>query len=138
MSVNPFKSLVQKKSVEYALKKFPNKKIKHSKLNNLTYSDLKIQEYLKSSNIPPEDCKLVMNWRFHIARFGAIYGQQTQKCPLCEEHNDSQEDSFNTCPVIRQKVGNHCKYQEIFKEPSNEIIKVLTQIREAREYEADG
>ena len=73
-----------------------------------------------------------------MARFGANYGQPTQKCPLCEEHNDSQEDSFNTCPVIRQKVGDHCKYQEIFQQPTSEIIKGLKQIGEAREYEADG
>ena len=139
ISVNSFKSLVKKKSVEYALEKFQNKKIKHSKLDNLTYSDLKIQEYLKSSNIPPEDCKLVMQWRFHMARFGANYGQPTKKCPLCEEHDDSQEDSFNTCPVIKQKVGNHSiKYHEIFNQPNNEIIKVLKQVRKAREYEADG
>ena len=80
-----------------------------------------------------------MQWRFHMARFGANYGQPTKKCPLCEEHHDSQVDSFNTCPVIKQKVGKHCiKYQEIFNQPNNEIIKVLKQIRKAREYEADG
>ena len=73
-----------------------------------------------------------------MARFGANYGQPTQKCPLCEEHNDSQEESFNNCPVISQKVSNHLKYQEIYKQPTSEIIKVLKQFRKAREYEADG
>ena len=46
-----FKNLVKKKAKEYAFHKFMMKKLKHSKLDDLFYSKLDMQNYLKSNQL---------------------------------------------------------------------------------------
>ena len=53
MSRNSFKSLVKKKSNAAAIKYLNNLKSSHSKLDNLTYTTLEIQPYLKNKIIFP-------------------------------------------------------------------------------------
>ena len=55
MSENSLKSLVKKKSIEFALEKFLDMRSSHSKLDNITYNELKVQDYLKSSEISTEE-----------------------------------------------------------------------------------
>ena len=137
LSENALKSLVKKQSIEFALEKFLNMKSSHSKLDKITYNELKIQNYLKSSEIPTEESKVLMKWRLHMANFGGNYGQSEKKCPLCEEHLDNQEDCFKNCPVVAQKLGHSLKYEDIFIQPSSEIAKLLLKIQKLRECQAE-
>ena len=112
--------MVKKKIKDYALEKFLKGKEKHSKLDNVDYANLKIQEYLESSELSVEDCKFVMQWRLHMAKFGANYGDSNKKCPICGSHTDSQEEIFKNCEKIK-KITNSCVYEDIFKKPTKEL-----------------
>ena len=128
-----FKTMVNKKTKEYALDKFITMKIPHSKLDNLFYHELKIQAFLELKNLTVEDSKIVLQWRLRMAKFGANYGEKYKLCPLCKVHLDSQEKSFEECQVIQAKIRNIYKYEEIFLNPSQEIAKVLKEIMKLRE-----
>ena len=56
-SIHPFKRLVKIKTKEYALNHLLNLKLEHSKLDNLMYTELKLQKYLKSDDIPVHEAK---------------------------------------------------------------------------------
>ena len=56
-SVNSFKRIVKIKTKEYALKNLLELKSKHTKLDNLVYSELRLQNYLKSDDIPVYEAK---------------------------------------------------------------------------------
>ena len=43
----------------------------HSKLNNIKYTNLKMQEYLKDRNNRLEDALNIFKYRIHIADFGS-------------------------------------------------------------------
>ena len=68
-----------------------------------------------------------------MAKFGANYGEKYKLCPLCKEHLDSQDKSFEECQVIKVKIRNIWKYEEICLNPSQEIAKVLREIMKLRE-----
>ena len=67
-SKNAFKIFVNQKAKEYAFKIYMSSKQTHSKLDNLTYSKLEMQSYLKNMNA--ESGKLVFDYRMHMAEYG--------------------------------------------------------------------
>ena len=136
MSINKFKTMVKKKTKQYALDKFEKLKAKHSKLDNIEYANLKLQEYLESSELSVEDCKVVMLWRLHMAKFRANYGDSKKKCPICGSHTDSQEEIFKNCEEIK-KITLSCVYEDIFKKPTKELAQVLKQITKLKENSQD-
>ena len=54
-SKESFKSYVKVKAEEYSLEKLSRKQQKHSKMNNLQYTKIKMQEYLKTPGIKTEE-----------------------------------------------------------------------------------
>ena len=56
-SINSFKRLVKIKTKEHALNYLSELKSTCTKLDNLMYSDLSLQKYLKSDNIPVYEAK---------------------------------------------------------------------------------
>ena len=69
-----------------------------------------------------------------MAKFGANYGDKSKLCPLCSEHEDSQEMFYKQCSVAKEAVEITSKYEEIFSgNPSKKLIctiKKLTKLRE--------
>ena len=133
ISSNSFKTLIKKRSKEYALEKFLKLKRKHSKLDNLYYSEMKLQEYLELKDFKTEDAKVLLLWRLRMAKFGANFGDSSKQCPLCGAHNDSQEEFFNNCAIVQQEIPNNCKYQNVFINPNYETVQVLKQMMKIRE-----
>ena len=64
-----FKRLVKKKSNEYALDYLLKMKLKHSKMDNLQYEELKIQNYLKDESITVKEAQTLFKYRTRVARF---------------------------------------------------------------------
>ena len=127
------KKLVNKKSMEYALEKFLKIKIKHSKMDNLSYYELKMQDYLKLDQFTVEENKLILLWRLRMARFGSNYGDPFKQCPLCKKHSDTQENCIIKCEEIQKRVEIKFHYQEIFRNPTKEIVQVLKKVTVLRE-----
>ena len=132
-SQNSFKDLVKKKAVEFAKEKFLEKKAIHSKLDNLYYPDLELQDYLKHGEISVEENRVLLHWRLRMAKFGDNYGEPKKLCPLCRKHLDSQETFFNSCEELKKMVKLNFKYIQIFKKTTKEIAQTLKKINWIRE-----
>ena len=142
VDINFFKSksnytitkLVKVKSKEYAWRKFMEVKLKHSKMDNLWYSDLKMQPYLESNKFTTQEVKTIFKFRTRMANFGQNFknGQQVVPCPLCNVHLDSQAMAFQ-CYKIKETVDLKGSYDDIFKDDiPKDLVKTLTKIMDFR------
>ena len=132
-SQNMMKTLVNKKRREYGLKKFLTMKSPHSKMDNLIYNDLKLQNYLKCDELTVEESKIILTWRLRMARFGKNYGEILKPCPLCKFHIDSQEKCYQECMEIKKYVDTKCNYADLFYNPSKKLAQELKSIMKIRE-----
>ena len=110
-----FKNLVKARIKEFALDMLNESKYEHSKMDNLLFTELKIQEYLVAENISVEQKRNILRFRTRMATFSENYrGQEPQKpCQICGLHVDSQEHSVS-CVKTMQNVNKNGKYCEIF------------------------
>ena len=132
-----FKNLVKIKSKEYAWKKFMSVKIDHSKMDNLWYSDLKMQDYLKSNKFTTEESRTIFSFRTRMANFGENFkngsGNVNVPCPLCHIHLDTQAMAFQ-CPKLLTEVKIIGSYSDVFLEDiPKELVNTLTNILKFRE-----
>ena len=135
ISKEKYKLLIKTKLKDYALKKFLKMKASHSKMKNLGYQSLEMQEYLLSKEHNIETKKTILRWRIHMENFGENYrgGQKFIMCPLCEKHKDTEELSISLCEVIHREVKVDCKYEDIFRSNVNTKTAItLTKITNLR------
>ena len=72
-SKEAFKITVKRKATEYALKILLDKKSSHSKMDKLSYKELKLQEYLKDGNLSQSEMKTTFRCRTRMEKFGENY-----------------------------------------------------------------
>ena len=84
ISVGSFKAKVKRKSREFAFFSFLEKKESHSKLENLCYKELKLQNYLQNDDISYEEAQAIFSYRTRMAKFSGNYPGKggVQVCPL--------------------------------------------------------
>ena len=134
-SKNSFKRLVKIKAKEYALDNLLNLKEKHKKMENLDYTELKLQNYLKDSEIPPNEARNLYRFRTRAANFkeNCKNSYLSTACPLCFVQPDTQVHSVK-CTVVNEKVKVEGNYNDIFDEKiPSEISKTLLRIMQLRE-----
>ena len=134
------KNLVKIKSREYAWKTFMRKKLGHTKMDNLWYSDRKMQPYLSSNKFSVEQVRTLLKFRTRMAQFGENFpnGRGHLQCPLCQNHFDSQAMAFQ-CPKVKAKMVLEGIYQDIFKDEIPIIlVKTLTNIMKFRDEYLEG
>ena len=75
------KRLVKEFTLNYLLEM----KGKHSKMENLSYNELKLQKYLKNYDIPTEEAKNLYRFRTRLAHFkeNMKNGFLSTACPFC-------------------------------------------------------
>ena len=90
MSKNSFKNLVQKKAKEYEFLRFLEIKMSKSKMKDLSYTHLKIQDYLLLKNMNLDEAKALFKFRVRMSPFGENYrgGRERKICPFCKNHPD--------------------------------------------------
>ena len=129
-----FKNLVKKKTREFALRRLQNSQSKHSKMNNLQYENIEIQDYFLRKDINNEQKKLIFKFRTRMANFGENFkgGRSQVNCPLCKTHPDKQELSY-ICPFINSKMEVEGDMNEIYGNNINkntiETIEKITNLR---------
>ena len=64
-----FKNLVKARIKEFALDMLNESKYEHSKMDNLLFTELKIQEYLVAENISVEQKRNIFHFRTRMATF---------------------------------------------------------------------
>ena len=125
-----FSNLVKKKAKEYELGRLLKIKNTKSKMKNLVYVELKMQEYLELKNMTASQAKAFFKFRIRMAPFGENFrgGEKTIICPLCNKHPDGQEESF-TCETLRKVINVQGNYKDIFRSKfPPELIKTIFNI----------
>ena len=93
-------------------------KEKHSKLKRLVYQTLTMQTYLLSKELTKEEKIIVLRWRCRMETFGENYRGRREEvlCPLCSNHEDSEDASVNICETIKDKLNFKGDYKTIYEE----------------------
>ena len=136
-SADSFKRMVKIKAKEYALEYLLKLKGKHSKMNNLSYSELKLQKYLKDPDIPVNEAKNLYRFRTRSAKYKQNmktgYSSTSIACPLCQVQPDTQPHSLQ-CTEVKAKTKVEGRYLDIFEEDiPSDISKTLLRISKIRE-----
>ena len=130
-----FKRLVKIKMKEFCLDYLLNKKERHSKMDNLHYVELKLQNYLTDDDISVKEAKNLFRYRTRVAKFKENFRNSYESivCPLCQVQPDTQAHSVQ-CPVMKTKVNVVGTYSDIFAEViPQDISKTLMEISDIRE-----
>ena len=130
-----FKKVVKKQIKELALLRLNQKQEGHSKMINLEYTDLEMQEYLKNNQIASNQAKVVFCFRTRMAKYGENFkgGKPTKVCPVCETNTDTQMHSFQ-CKVLSENLKIEGKYMDIFPPRiENNLAETLERIFKMRE-----
>ena len=133
-SKNSFKNLVKKKTREYTLNKLKSMQNSHSKMNNIKYENIKMQNYFSRTDLNKEQKQMIFQFRTRMSNFGENYrgGRAQVNCPLCDNHRDKQELSY-TCTVIQREVELKGSFEEIYGDNiSIHTIESLQKISEVR------
>ena len=75
ISVYQFKRIVKAKMKENTLNHILSLKERHSKMDDVCYTELKLQKYLKSDRIPVNEAKNLYRYRMKVANFKANVGE---------------------------------------------------------------
>ena len=130
-----FKNLVKLKAKKYAFMKLMEAKMSHSKMDDLFYTQLKMQEYFKSNKFTVTQARTIYSFRTRMANFQENFQgvKGHTPCPLCLIHFDSQAMAFQ-CPKVRSAVMVNGKLEDIFSEDiPMELVVTLTNILVYRE-----
>ena len=133
-SANSFKTLVSKKAKVFAFRKLMSMKSNHSKLKDLDYNELKMQDYLKQSNLSVEETRIIFGFRTRMAPFGKNFKKSATDilCPLCEKHEDSQEAAFQ-CQFVLQNICISGSFDELYTGSiSKKLVQTLRDILNLR------
>ena len=136
-SKSSFKKLVKTHARELALVQLNDKKETHKKMMNLSYLDLKMQEYLKDKSLSTLQAKLLFKFRTRMANFWENFkgGQPSKPCPVCkdEETSDSQLHSF-CCKIVAKNLSVDGSYGDIFSSKVNiTLARSIENIVKCRE-----
>ena len=134
-SKQTFKKYVNEKATKLTFKSMMFRKESHSKMRNLNYSNLEIQEYFTRGHLSKWDAHQIFLYRTRMISFwGNFRTGSSRLCPLCLEHPDTQE-LFSECAVMKNEYGEF-KYltKSIFSNSYEmEEVKNLVKILKFRE-----
>ena len=90
ISKNVFKNVVKKQAKNYESKRLLEIKETKSKMKNLFYPELKIQDYLLLKKMNTGQARALFKFRVRMAPFGQNFrgGQSIIYCPFCQNHAD--------------------------------------------------
>ena len=130
-----FKNLIKKQIKELAFMKLMLTKERHSKMNNLEYYTLEMQEYLKDKQISTSQAKMLFKFRTRMAYFSDNFkgGYPTKPCPLCGLSDDTQSHSFQ-CKIINENIKVEGTIKDIFMPTvDKKVAKTIVNIMKLRE-----
>ena len=113
-SIN-FKKIVKKEAKEKAFEELSYMKEGHSQMQNLQYTEIKMQNYMQSKNLKLKEALNIFQARTHMAKFGENYkdGADLVMCSLCNEDLDNLRHSF-LCEIIRKELDIKGDISEVY------------------------
>ena len=127
--------MTKKKAKEFEFKRLLEIKSTKSKLKDLKYSELKLQDYLMLKSMNVAQAKALFKFRVRMAPFGENFkgGQTPIVCPLCKNHPDGQAESFK-CEKIVRMINVKGEYKEIFNQKfDSDLVNTVYNIYTFRE-----
>ena len=135
-----FAEMVKKACRKAAFIELMSMKEKHSKLSNLSYTELKMQSYLKNKKIHPGKAKSLFKYRTRMAfvknNYKSSHGDLN--CPVCSQTDENikfldDQHHLNHCVKLVNEApvtsdGQCCQYQEIFGENFEVMSKVVERL----------
>ena len=133
-SKESFKTIVKAKTQELSLTYLKTLQLKHSKLSQLHYHDLKMQHYFTNPELTVSQKQMLFRCRVRMENFGENFrgGKNEVQCRLCNSHLDNLEMAFQ-CLEIRKKVKVVGNPRDILEDRiNNETTHTITQILKIR------
>ena len=114
ISEEKFKKMVKLSVCDHALDQLNEEKFSHSKMDNLVYTELKIQNYLISEEMSVSQKRNIFHFRTRMADFGQHFpaGFHTIPCKMFGLQTDCQTHSSNCYETMRmvKQEENTTKY----------------------------
>ena len=126
---------IKEKIVQEAFNHLMRKKEKHKKMENVQYTRLEMQQYLKEKCITPVQAKIIFRLRTRMEKFSENFkgGKTTKPCPLCLTSTDTQSHSFK-CPILLRSIEISGTIEDIYNQTiSRETAKTIENIVKFRE-----
>ena len=130
-----FKNQVKIKAKELAFKLLMKRKDTHSKMSELSYSNLSIQTYFFLPGCSISDLRSVFLFRVRMHEYNDNFraGSEVGRlCPLCDIHNDNQ-NLISQCTVIKENIKGDI--QQIVTNIYSQNI-VITSVKKLAEISA--
>ena len=132
-SKSKFQKIVKIKAKEFAFFSYLQRNL--SKLENLFYTELKLQKYLELENMTVPQAQSLFSYRTRMANFSENFrgASGPQVCPLCKTHLDSQNLSFQ-CPLVKENVKIEGQYYKIFTDNTDtKLVNTLVNVTKFRD-----
>ena len=132
MSKFSFKKLVKEKANTAAFKYLLEKKQTQSKISNLNYADLRIQEYLLDGNQNTNISKLIFKARSKTLDLKAqkSWKYDDKICIGCEEREETGEEVLSCDGLGGQNGNKPLKYNWFYSDSVEEIRNVAKVMNE--------
>ena len=136
MSEELFRNIVKKHAAAAALDWLKHEKERSKKLSHVQYSELSMQNYLKSENLNVHQRKLLTHFRSKMVKVKANYSKmyESLNCQLCLQSDIVKEDTqehLTICTYLSQPgdIDIGTEYSDIYcEEPDKyERITVLLE-----------
>ena len=149
MSKYKFKKQVKEAMIDTAFQDLIDAKNKLSKMKNLKYDKLELQEYLKSQEISLRQKKMLYKFRTRMINVGDNFGNKQSKCFWCKAAPDEQSHMYLLCEKLKQECSQIAEnresvtYMDIFSDETDKIGKVgklleqAVRLKELRESQSD-
>ena len=134
--------IVKREAKNETIKYLNSLKEKHSKLDNINFSDLECQSYFYDERLSPKEVQLLFSLRTRMFDCKANFKNQYQNdlwCKLCDIFVDCQSHLMQ-CPILKGCIpelrsNQEIKYEDIFLgiEFQVKAIKLIAKVIECRE-----
>ena len=142
MKKGKFKNILKKKIHQAAFKDLQNKKLFHSKVDHIIYSDFKVQKYVKSYLFRTDEKQLLFKLRTRMtnskSNFKSMHGKIDYN--LCDKNLPQTDSHLLDCTAILENCPNLARdsvseYEDIFGnlEKQLKITKLFKEVFEAKQ-----
>ena len=136
MKKSKLKKLLDKAVEEKAFEELQQKKGKHTKVMNLSYSKLKMQKYLKAnnSNNTVEEAQVIFKLRSRMTDVKANFKNKYEEfeCDICKDEEETQKHILECEDILKNttRIKKETEYEELFKDNvknQTEIAKMFIE-----------
>ena len=128
MKKDTFSKLIKEKIIDVSFNYLIEAKAEHSKMDDLNYSNLEMQNYLKTGEISTKEAKSLFKFRTRMAQVKANFSSQfiDLYCPECSFDLDTQKHLLEHT----EHQNNAYTYEKIFTNGDIQEKRNLIRIME--------